>query len=95
MDKETSTGAFALGIIVTALLFLFVHRMFRKGCGCSSGKTSSDHSANLASVNAVSSGCCCSGDKSNAPQVLPSNPGISIGGQSYNGSESFGSSSVN
>lgn len=77
---------FVLGMIVAAIIyFLFRREISKLNTGGNGKKNLLDNGA-----PAKSSGCGCGGGDS-----LPTNPGISLGNQSYNSTaNAFGSSSV-
>ncbi len=94
MDNDSKVGAFALGIVLTALLFLFLHRS-RKGssCGCKTNAQSKENGSGA--TGSVSFATCpCGGSVPSTSSILPTNPGVSIGGESFSGEGSFSSSSV-
>ena len=71
MAEERNSENFALGIIVAAILFLLFRKEFGKG------KTTETHETAQPAISA----CGCSG--ASAVQAPPTNPGVSLGNQSY------------
>lgn len=90
-DSNENVGGFALGLIVAAILFLFLRREIgmhaataEAGGGAGGGK-----SANGGGVGAGGGGGCgCGGGGTGKISVIP------LGGQSYNEEASYSASSV-
>ncbi len=92
-ENDRSTESFALGIIVAAILWLLLSREFSKRAGAGGRGSNAPKFA--------SGGCGCGGgaqvntSTGQEAQPPPSNPGISLGGQSLNQpGHGFSSSSV-
>jgi hypothetical protein len=80
-NNNRDVESFALGMIVLALLY-FIFLKKRGGCGCKGGG---------ASIAPARPGGCTA---SSVVQLPATNPGVSLGGQSYSGTGAFGQSSV-
>jgi hypothetical protein len=87
-NDNRNTENFVLGLIVAAIVYFF---FLRNGAGGILNATRGG-AGNGATSNGATKSCC--GGCTDASQ-LPSNPGVSLGNESFNsGADAFGSSSV-
>lgn len=78
-DDNRNTEHFALGIIIAAIIFLFLRRELGKRCRC--GGSSTANAGGAGGGGNGGSGCttCPDGCNANTGVELPENPGISVG----------------
>lgn len=102
-NNDRNTESFALGLIIAVIVYLILRREFGsrfglfggagagRGAGAGAGVGGAGGFAGAGDGAGKGGGCgCCTSSGSNP---LPTNPGVSIGGQSLNQTP-FGSSSV-
>jgi hypothetical protein len=96
--ENKNTEYFALGLIVAAIVYFLFRRQLERTLGVSGGGgngAGSSKSNGGSSSGGGGGGCSCSGGCASQASVPPSNPGVSLGGQSYNSKTgAFGESSV-
>lgn len=83
-DDNRNTENFALGIIIAAIIFLFLRREFEKikgGCGCGGGTETPGDARN----EGAGCGQCPDGCNASSALTLPINPGITPGAILGNG----------
>ena len=93
MAENRETETFALGLIIAAIVYFFFRRQLDSVLETGGGGGRSRASGGGGSTKG--GGCGCGGGCGDRSTALPSNPGVSIGNQSYNsGAAAFDSSSV-
>jgi hypothetical protein len=96
MAENRETETFALGLIVAAIVYFLFRRQLDAVLGVGGrGNRPGASNGGGGGKSSTGSGCGCGGGCDSAASKLPTNPGISIGNQSYNsGQAAFESASV-
>lgn len=95
MAENRETETFALGLIIAAIVYFLFRGQLDKVLAGGGNGGGSRSPAGGGGGKGSGGGCGCGGGCGSASDTLPTNPGISVGNQSYNsGPAAFGAATV-